>query len=380
MKHKMTFKTIYIISALTVLLCVSCGLASAEIKTAALTGEYTDFGTDIDGDGLYDFLTIEVGVSVRNQDEYSIMAFLFDPEEREVTWTGDHNRLSPGNHTMHLEFEAGSIAENGWIGSYKLRKLVLASGDSDTGMEICDYVFEPYTTSSYNASDFTSSVVDSSEDGGELQLELYPDDLKGAIPLEKLDKGKEKIISGNGSGELLLTFQVKNTIPVLDGMYSYDVVDINIPPISTPFKVICLPGLGGRIYDIPNVTMAAKPNNFSVGAEKVKNLNIGLKKLQGERTRIWFTTQIDASEDGIAITESDLISPGPYHAKIFGDAAENATQVNLTMTMVKKIIVDDRFDLGINTTGFPAGEYTIEAKALNGSFQFDEIALGGFSV
>lgn len=380
MKHKMTFKTIYIVSALTILLCVSCGLASAETKTTALTGEYTDFGTDIDGDGFYDFLTVEVGVSVRNQDEYSIMAFLFDPEGREVTWAGDHRLLSPGNHTMRLEFEARSIAENGWIGPYKLRKLVLASGDSDSGMEICDYAAEPHTTSSYSASDFASPAADSSKDGRGIQPELYSDDLIDATSPEKTGNGNEKVISGNGSGELLLTFQIKDTIPVLDGRYSYDVVDINIPPISTPFKVICLPSLGGRIYDLPNVTMTAKPNNFSVGAEKVKNLNIGLKKLQGERTRIWFTTQIEASENGTAITESDLISPGPYHAKIFGDAAENATQVNLTMTMVKKIIVDGRFDLGINTTGFSAGEYAIEAKALNGSFRFDEIALGGFSM
>ena len=116
----------------------------------------------------------------------------------------------------------------------------------------------------------------------------------------------------------------------------------------------------------------------------VKNLNIGLKKAPVKtgtnRTRIWVTSQIIADKNNIATTTSDLLSPGVYNAKIFGDAVENVSQVNLTMTLVKKIIVSGPFRIGLNTTGFPSGNYSIAAKALNGSFSFSELSMDDLSI
>ena len=65
---------------------------------------------------------------------------------------------------------------------------------------------------------------------------------------------------------------------------------------------------------------------------------------------------------------------------LFGDAAANTSEVDLTMTLVKKIIVNGRFNLAINTSGFPSGDYSISASALNGSFSLDELEVGGLSV
>jgi hypothetical protein len=101
---------------------------------------------------------------------------------------------------------------------------------------------------------------------------------------------------------------------------------------------------------------------------------------KGEYTRTWITSQILADENSVATTTSDLLSPGSYQVKIFGDAADNVSQVNLTMTLVKKMILNGRFNIGINTTGFPAGNYSITAKALNGSFCLDEIRLEDSSI
>ncbi len=52
---------------------------------------------------------------------------------------------------------------------------------------------------------------------------------------------------------------------------------------------------------------------------------------------------------------------------------ENATKVDLTMSVVKKLVINGPFNLVINTTGFPSGSYSVSAKALNGSFNFDDI-------
>ncbi len=206
-------------------------------------------------------------------------------------------------------------------------------------------------------------------------------------------------ISGVGSGELLLNFTIQDTAPVYAGSYSYDLVGIHIPPISSDFNISFpfirknINGLdvNGYAYETEGVYMPALPNNFTVSASKVKNLNIGVKKDQGsyenssmvwknERMRIWVTSQIDADNKGAATTTTNsMISPGSYEIKIFGDAAENVSKVNLTMTLVKKLIVNGRFNVSVNMTGFPSGNYKMSAKAINGSVKLDEIKLEGFS-
>ena len=106
--------------------------------------------------------------------------------------------------------------------------------------------------------------------------------------------------------------------------------------------------------NLEGIYLPGRPNNFSISARGAKNINVGLKKLQGsyenssavwknKYSRIWITTQIPAEKNGTATAQSDLLSPGIYHAKIFGEAAENVSQVELTMTLVKKMIVKGRF-------------------------------------
>lgn len=118
-------------------------------------------------------------------------------------------------------------------------------------------------------------------------------------------------------------------------------------------------------------------------------MNIGLKKIQGsyanssavwegKSIRMWVSHQAIADDHGVAVQDSDLISPGIYDARIFGDAA-NVSHVDLSMTLVKKIFIDGRFHLSINTTGFPSGDYSINAQALNGTLKLDEMNIGGLS-
>lgn len=184
-------------------------------------------------------------------------------------------------------------------------------------------------------------------------------------------------IQGTGTGEVILNVTARISAPVFSGEYNYDIIGINIPPISTPWKVIG--SHSGYAYDLPSIYMPSKPNNFTVSSSGVENLNIALKKTQRpNETRIWFSKQVLAKNDTATI-ESDLISPGIYHVKIFGDAAQNVTRVNMTMSLVKKIIVNGRFNLSINTTGFPSGNYSITARALNGSLRLNQIELEGLS-
>jgi hypothetical protein len=262
---------------------------------------------------------------------------------------------------MELDFDGKAIQIHLVDGPYRLGDVKLTYGSSNLGMILLENIPTAYNTSFYRASDFVDPARNN------------------------------KIISGSGIGELLLTITIKRSLPVFSGKYSFDVVGINIPPFSSEFDVTPKEGLAGYAYDLAGISLPGKPNNFTVSARPVNDINVGLKKLQGSyenssmvwkgrRSRIWVTTQIPADSHGIATADSDLLSPGNYQAKIFGDAADNASRVDLTMTMVKKMIVKGKFNLSINTSGFPSGNYSISAKALNGSLSLDELAVDGLSI
>ncbi|MFB3763707.1 MAG: hypothetical protein ACE14P_00510 [Methanotrichaceae archaeon] len=123
---------------------------------AKLIGNYTDYGADANGDGLYDYLIIDAGVDVKAPGEYSLMGYLNDSEDNEIAWTIDHGMLSSGNHSMHLSFDGNSINSHRIGGPYHLRSLTLFSGSSPTELRICDFLEEAYATSAYNYSEFLS--------------------------------------------------------------------------------------------------------------------------------------------------------------------------------------------------------------------------------
>jgi hypothetical protein len=331
-------------------------------QLARLSGEYSDHGVDVNGDGKYELLNVDAGVRIFFPGQYTLTGYLYDKNESEIGWAIDNGVFEAGNRTMHLEFDGMPIERHGVDGPYTLSKLFLAGEN----WRIKDSANNVYCTSSYKYSDFA--------------------------PYNRTNK--EKLISGIGYGELLLTATIHSTVPVSSGTYSYDLEGIDIPPISSIFNVsfpyirtnVYERNVSGYSYDSEGIYIPAMPNNFTVSASCVKTLNVGLKKLQGSYensssvwkdiyTRIWITTQVNADRDGRAMTESDLLSPGRYHAKIFGDAAKNVSSVELTMTVVKKLVVKGHYDLRINTTGFPEGDYLFKVKALNGTFKMDEMSL-----
>jgi hypothetical protein len=99
---------------------------------AVFTSDYTDYGIDFDGDGLYDYLAIDVGVNVLAAGNYSLMGYLYDANGSEIVWSIDYyGSLDVGNHTMHLDFNGKTIQKHGVNGPYYLKNLVLSlSGEN----------------------------------------------------------------------------------------------------------------------------------------------------------------------------------------------------------------------------------------------------------
>ncbi len=132
----------------------------------------TDRGIDVNEDGLYDFLTIDAGVDVWVPGEYSLMAYLYDPNNKEVIWAIDHEILLDGYHAMRLDFDGKSIKNHGVNGPYHLENVTLFSGSSYTGLNICDYLRRAYVTSAYNCSDFGAGSNSGNETLGSIKYEL----------------------------------------------------------------------------------------------------------------------------------------------------------------------------------------------------------------
>ncbi len=318
--------------------------------SAKLTGSYSDYGSDANGDGLYEYLTVDVGVMVYDPGNYSVMGYLYDDYGKNVVWSLGSGMLPIGPNVLHMDFDGKTIERHKYNGTYHLKELELIRGDSSVqNLSTKDIVMDATVTHPYDYRDFVDPT--------------WP----------------EKRLSGEGKGEILLTILVNSILPVFNGRYSMDIVGANMPPISSNWTVVGTKN--GYSYDLPGIHMPGKPNNFTVMASKVKNINVGVKKdpVEGGSniTRTWISTRANANDDGTARIENDMISPGRYQFKIFGEAIDNATQVALEMKVVKKLLINGRFDLALNSSGFPNCNYSINVKAINKSVCFDEISLDG---
>lgn len=325
---------------------------------ARLDGNYSDHGAETARDGLYGYLTVDVGVQVFNPGNYSMMASLYGANGKGIVWSVGYANFSAGHNIMHMDFDGKTIERQKVNGPYQLKNVTLyrqypgdarLSGTVVDELSTQDVLREGYVTKAYNYTQFEDPT--------------WPD----------------RILSGSGSGDVLVTISVREIVPVYEGRYSLDIVGVNMPPISSNWTVSSLND--GYAYRLPGVYMPEKPNNFTVVAEGVTDLNVGVKQDRSDmpqmagsiQNRAWVSSRAVANKKGIATLGSNFISPGRYQFKVFGDAAENISHVALEMNVVKKLVIDGRFKLALNTTGFPSGNYSFNAKALNGSLRLDEV-------
>ena len=200
---------------------------------------------------------------------------------------------------------------------------------------------------------------------------------------------------------------------------SAEVTDLDVPPwvvqgdtlsisgeasadeevwIDSSFE-ISLPVFEGEYYDeFIGIHFPEGEKNFSVIAENIKNIKVSLSPVEGETVTITCSGQTmtitvsgaeieypleepinktDAVEFSVSLPKLIEISPllditldiiGKKDIKISGDAADNATPVNLIVAMSIKVTADSEgdFTLDISTEGVPIGEFLITARGEDG--------------
>ncbi|MBN1455532.1 MAG: hypothetical protein JW945_04705, partial [Methanomicrobia archaeon] len=161
----------------------NCSIASDGVNNSALyellviytmnaepvgfTGVYNDTGTDIDANGLYDYLTIRVGVDIESPGFYYLVGDLEDVTANPLF--RKHERLyylTEGTQLLDLTFPGELMYQHGVNGTYTLTDLVL----QDVQFHQIDALAMTYITGAYNYTDFEhppAQFADSFSDHGQ---------------------------------------------------------------------------------------------------------------------------------------------------------------------------------------------------------------------
>jgi hypothetical protein len=125
---------------------------SVSYQTAALSGSYSDYPEDIDGDGRYDNLIINIGLNVSGPSSFLVSGVLLDSDRGRIATGAISSTLSAGTHTVPLRFSGELILNSGVDGPYTLSRVIL--DDSSVVTVKLDEAYDVHTTQSYDHNDF----------------------------------------------------------------------------------------------------------------------------------------------------------------------------------------------------------------------------------
>ncbi len=122
-----------------------------------LTGKYNSYGTDTNGDGLYDYLTVDVEVIPKNAGNVVASARLMDSSGEEITWANNTTGLEADQpQNIQLNFDGRYVYGDLTNGPYYVKDVyVYHTGDPT----LPDYASDAHTTDAYNYSEFEKSGI-----------------------------------------------------------------------------------------------------------------------------------------------------------------------------------------------------------------------------
>jgi len=124
-----------------------------------LTGSYADAGMDINSDGLYEQLRLQVGVQVTATGSYALSGALVDADGAEIAWAYLTSTLTVGGHFLDLVFDGAAIGGHGVDGPYTLTDLTLVLNDAVTALPLATVSErDAYHTAAYPAARFPAPL------------------------------------------------------------------------------------------------------------------------------------------------------------------------------------------------------------------------------
>ena len=121
---------------------------SVSPETASLTGSYSDYPEDLDGNGKYEHLVVDVGIDVGQSGPFELSAKLRDGNGDLVVGASDYISLTIGIQDVSLRFDGEAIRTHGVDGPYRLTDVYLF--DASGAAVKLDEAFDVWTTAAYD--------------------------------------------------------------------------------------------------------------------------------------------------------------------------------------------------------------------------------------
>ena len=118
-----------------------------QLPDLRLLREYSDKGVDVNNNGLYDYLLVDVRLDVNKGGYYTVVGYLNC--NNSFVYAENTTLLEEGEHFIKLNFDGKSIYEIGANASYHVERVgIIQKG------KYMDYMNRTYNTSIYNYTDF----------------------------------------------------------------------------------------------------------------------------------------------------------------------------------------------------------------------------------
>jgi len=133
-------------------------IAFVSDSASTLNKTFSDFGDDIDGDGLFEDLVVNVGITATSPVTYRALGELADSSGNLIATTSVETALAAGSQSVVLRFSGAQIFQHRVDGPYTLQLIRLAE-DNDFTVLPLDELQNAYTTAAYRYIDFRDNAV-----------------------------------------------------------------------------------------------------------------------------------------------------------------------------------------------------------------------------
>jgi len=122
-------------------------------QTGKIAGNYADYGLDLNGNGLFDFLALNVTVNITQAGNFTVSGWL-SFNNSQIASASNSTELSTGIKKVALYFRGADVYRNKLNGSFEVSTIIY-----DEKNRKLDYDNDTYNTSSYNYTKFERPIV-----------------------------------------------------------------------------------------------------------------------------------------------------------------------------------------------------------------------------
>lgn len=213
------------------------------------TGNFSDFGVDTDGDGLYDYLVIGIEVNVSEAEDYEIHGNLYSSENF-IDGTENFTLLYDGIQNIQLTFNGVTIYASGFSGPYTLKSLNIPGA-----YEI--------NTSAYNFTDFQRPCANIEEIVSDVGLDSDDDGLYNQLAVNISINGSQGYYSLSGylydnlSRHISSTYNSTYLSSKSNLQLNFDGIKIRNEEKDGPYKLVV------KLYDDEGALLGTKTSTTS---------------------------------------------------------------------------------------------------------------------